>query len=511
MLTILNRSLGFPLAALAVTVMTAAGADKLRDHEVVLDAQGRLQPWTSYDNVLKWSMNFIKRCPTVPTKFGDDPWYLVTAKLSAQGEFLRYQNCQGSHAYWAMETLARYFAYTGDEGAIPPVRRILDRVLFYHSPATWAWPNVPCTQDDSPDGEYTDERSEPDKMSLVGVAYLKFYKFAGEEKYLQAARDIATTLAAHIEPGDENKSPLPFRVNRKTGEVVDAYTAAMICPVMFFDELLRLGETGDGKYQPARDLLWKWILDYPVKNNKWTGYYEDMVVNHANLNQQVPMETARFMLRHPEMDADYKRHVPELLALVKDRFGKTKRFGATSIKEQDICFLEMSSHTARYASIAAKWSSLANDATWREEARAAYALSTYSFYSRHSKDQSAVNYVGMGYTCPWFTDSYFDYLCHIQDGMVEMPEMAPADADHILGTDSIIKQVKYEPGRVTYTTFEPSGNEELRLSFKPATITADDKELAAAAWSYGDYHGASGVLRIHRDAARKVVISAGAK
>ena len=496
------------LSGLAVCAMSASGADKLRDHEVVLDGQGRLQPWTSYDNVLKWSMNFIKSCPTVPTKFGDDPWYLVTSKLSPKGEYLANQNCQGSHAYWAMESLARYFAYTGDEQAIPPVRRILERVLFYHSPTDWAWPNVPSTQDDSPDGEYTDERSEPDKMSLVGVAYLKFYKFTGEEKYLKAACGIAATLAAHLQPGDENKSPLPFRVNRKTGEVVDNYTAAMICPVILFDELIRLGETGAGTYPAARLALWKWILDYPMKNQKWSGYYEDMVNNHSNLNQQIPMETARFMLRHPEMDPDYKRHVPELLVMVKDRFGKTKRFGATSIKEQDICFLEMGSHTARYASIAAEWFSVSQDAAWREEARAAFALSIYSFFSKHSKDQCAVNYVGIGYTCPWFTDSYFDYLCHIQDGMAELPEMAPADADHLIGTDSIIRQVKYETGLVTYTAFEAAGNEELRLSFKPASLIADGKELPASAWCYGEFHGASGVLRIHREAARKVIISA---
>ncbi|MEI6674764.1 MAG: hypothetical protein WCO57_06265 [Verrucomicrobiota bacterium] len=506
----MKRFLNLPLAAigtLAMLTVCASGADKLRDHEVVLDKDGRLQPWTSYDNVLKWSMNFIKRCPTVPTKFGDDPWYLVTSKLSAQGEFLRNQNCQASHAYWAMETLARYYPYTGDEEAIQPVRRILDRVLHYHTPAAWAWPNVPSTQDDSPDGEYTDERSEPDKMSLAGVAYLKFYKLTGEEKYLQAARGIATTLAAHVQPGDENKSPLPFRVNMKTGKVVDGYSAAMISPVVLFDEMLHLGESGEGKYLTARDALWKWLLDYPVKNHKWSGYYEDMVTNVTNMNQQSPMETARFMLRHPELDPDYKRHVPELLAWVKDRFGKTKHHGATSIKEQDICFLEMCSHTARYASVNAKWYDLTQDPAYREEARAAFALSIYSVYSKHSKDQSAINYVGITYTCPWFVDSYFDFLCHIQDGMTELPDMAPADADHVIGSDSIINKIKYQPGRIAYTTFEPKGSECLRLTFKPAFITADGKELAAEAWTYGDYNGVSGVLRIHRSDARSVVIS----
>jgi len=348
-------------------------------------------------------------------------------------------------------------------------------------------------------------------MSLVGVAYLKFYKLTGEERYLQAARGIAATLAAHIQPGDDNKSPLPFRVNMKTGEVVDAYTAAMVSPVMLFDEMLRLGESGDGKYLAARDHLWQWILDHPVKNNKWSGYYEDVVPSISNLNQQIPMETARFMLRRPEMDPDYKRHVPELLAWVKDRFGKTKHHGATSIKEQDTCFLEMCSHTARYASVNAKWYGLTQDPAYREEARAAFALSVYSVYSKYSKDQCAINYVGITYTNPWFVDSYFDFLCHLQDGIRELPDMAPADADHVIGSDSIIRKINYQAGRIAYTTFEPQGGEILRLSFKPGSITGDAKELAAGAWTYGDYQGASGVLRIHRDAARSIVISANSK
>lgn len=491
-----------------VAAHSASAVDKLRDHEVVLDKDGRLQPWTSYDNVLTWSMNFIKACPTAPTKFGDDPWYLVTAEFTVQGGFKSYQNCQGSHAYWAVETLVRYYAYTGDEGAVAPVRRILDRLLQYHSPTNWAWPDVPCTQDDSPDGEYTDEKSEPDKMCLAGVAYLKFYKFTGEEKYLKAARDIAATMMAKVQAGSETNSPLPFRVNRRTGEVIDPYTSDMLAPVLLFTEFLQMGETGQGKYQAVRDDLWRWILEYPVKNNRWTGYYEDMVSNYNNVNQQTPMETARFMMRHPDMDHDYKRHVPGLLALVKERFGKSRRFGATSIKEQDICFQEMSSHTARYASIAAKWFAITQDPAYREEARASFALATYSFYNKHSKDKVALNYVGVGYSVPWFTDSYFDYLCHIQDGMTELPDMAPADADHILGTDSVIRKVKYQPGRIEYSTFEPRGSETLRITFKPRTITADGKELPSGAWTYGSYNGVPGVLRLCREAARNVVISA---
>jgi len=481
-------------------------AENLCDHEVRLDANGRLLPWTSYDNVLRWSMNFIKHCPTTPTCFGDDPWYLVTSKLTNTGQFMRNQNCQGSHAYWGTETLTKYYAYSGDTEAIRSVQSIIDRVLHYHTPADWAWPNVPRTQDNTPNGEYTDETSESDKICLVGVAYIKFYKLTGEEKYLNAARGIAETIIRQVRQGDAERSPLPFRVNLKNGTVTDAYTANMVAPVLFLDELIRLGEPGQPEYQANRDLIWQWILEYPLRNNAWTGFYEDVGV--ISLNQHSPMETARFMLQHPEMDPDYRQHVPVLLAWVKNRFGQTGRYGATSVREQDCCFKEMSSHTARYASIVAQWFAVTQDPKDREDARASFALATYSACSQFSQDDRAVNYVGIGYVNPWFTDSYFDYLAHILDGMAALPEMAPTDADHILGSDSIIRKVTYQPGRIEYTTFEPHGNEILRITFIPQTVTADGKPLAATEWTCVEYRGVPGILRIHRESAREITVRA---
>jgi len=481
---------------------------KYCDHAIVLDKDGLLLPWTTYDNILKGSMKFIEQCPTVPTKYGDDPWYMVTSALTDDGKFMRNQNCQGNHAYMGVETLTRYYAYSGDEAAIVPIRRILDRVLLYHTPADWAWPNVPRTQDNSPDGEYTDTYSEPDKIAAAGVAYIKFYKLTGEEKYLEAARGIAKTIASHVAEGNADASPLPFRVSLQDGKVLVPYTSHIVASVLLLDEMVRLGETGDGVYQAKRDLLRKWVLDYPVKNRLWANYYEDVKDStQENRNQHSPMETARFMLQRPELDPDYRQHVPALLAWVKDRFGKARRHGATSIREQDGCFSEMGSHTARYASIAAMWFGASQDPQYREEAKRSFAVASYSAFSKYSHDDVAINYVGLGYVRPWFTDSYFDYLTHILDGMREMPEMAPADADHIVGSDSIVKKVTYQPGRIEYTTFEPQGNEILRVTFQPKTVTADGKELPVAKWSYGEYRGVPGVLQIHRDATKNVVIA----
>jgi hypothetical protein len=86
--------------------------------------------------------------------------------------------------------------------------------------------------------------------------------------------------------------------------------------------------------------------------------------------------------------------------------------------------------------------------------------------------------------------------------------MAPADANHIIGSDSIITKVVYGLNRIEYATFEARGNDVLRLAFLPRSVIASGKKLSSKDWTYGEYRGVPGVLRIHRDMAQNVVISA---
>lgn len=415
----------FSLSFMYCVIASISYAEILLDHEVILDAKDRLQPCVPYKEVVVGSMTYIKNCPTVRTRHGQDPWYLVTSKLNDDFTFRYNQNNQGSNAYYAVESLRRYLKLTNDETAIAPARLLLDRVMRYHTPKDWAWPEVPRTQDDSPDGHYTDRWSGVDKMCMVGIAYLRFFDITEERKYFDAACAIGKTVSAKVGEGSETKSPLPFRVNMKTGEVLDHYTSGIVFPVIFFEEL-STRETGKHvTYRKLKEQLWEWVMTYPVKNNYWSGYYEDVNSNHDNLNQQVPLETARYMIAHYDDNPEqYQRQIPALIDWVCERFGQTKRYGATSIKEQDGCFREMSSHTARYASIVAGWWNIcetvghldkAQRDALKEEARASLALCTYSTWSRYSTDTEALNYVGAGYLEPWFSDSYFDFLPHVID------------------------------------------------------------------------------------------------
>lgn len=281
-----------PLVPGAAVVNAAA----LCDHEVVLDSTGRLQPWTSYDNVLRYSQNFITNCPTTATAFGNDPWYLVTSKLNADGTYMANQNCQGSHAYWATQTLSKYYAYSGDAATIQPVRNILDRIMQYQTPVNAAWANCPITQDNTPDGQYTDTYSEPDKMAMVGSAYVGFYRLTGEQKYLNAAVGIADTLAQKVQQGDATHLPLPFRVEASSGAVTGVYTSDMVAPVRLFGDLISVGQTGNRAYQTASNTVWDWVMTYPMENNAWSGYYEDVGDSATHLNQQVPIRREIFCI-----------------------------------------------------------------------------------------------------------------------------------------------------------------------------------------------------------------------
>ncbi len=484
----------------------ARNAYELMDHKLVLDDQGRIQPWTTFDHIFNGSMNYIKKCPTTRTIYGDDPLYLVTSSMEADGRTGKNQNNQGGNVYWAVETLKKYYAYTGDKEAIAAIQLLLDRVLYYHTPADWVWPNVPRTQDNSPDGEYTDQFSEVDKICMVSIGYINFYKLTGEQKYLDAAVKIADTVSRYVREGEEFKSPLPFRVDLRTGRIIDEYTASMIYAVIMFDELLQMDcDIPRKEFEQKKDIVWKWIMKYPMQNNIWSGYYEDVTNNHSNFNQQIPMETARYILRNPKMDSDWKTHIPAMISWVEKLFGQTKHWGATSIREQVVCFDEMSSHTTRYASIAAMWYAVSGDEEYKEEARASFAISTYSTFTRHSWDDVAVNRTGIGWVRPWFSDSYFDFMSHIFDGIAAMPEMAPADKDHILQSTSVITDVEYAENKIEYKTFDNKGDEKIKLTFKPRVI-ADGKPLDSKHWSFSKAQDGSYILEIHRNGTTHIII-----
>jgi hypothetical protein len=447
----------------------------INEHEVRLDEEEGLVPWTSYDRVVWLAMDFIRRCP-VEARSGLR-WYLVYSCFWTDPvRPVDWPDNPAGKAAMAVETLVRYYAYSGEGWFIDGVRSMLDRLTAYRTPDSFAWPGVPYASAEPGFGGQFGARgdghfvTEPDKVAQAGQAYLSFFKLTGEEQYLSQARHVADVLADKVRAGDDHHSPWPFRVDVCAGTVVEAYTSHVIAAIRLFDEMMQLDPDSMGRYGSARQVAWEWLLCYPMQTNKWKGYFEDIRLDPENGNreQYSPMETARYLLLHPEKDADWEGHVRALVAWVKETLGAALFFKAVPIHEQKYCYHVMGSHTARFASVCALLAEATGDADLAECARRSFSWASYM-----ADDQGLVR-VGIDrpdyYNQCWFSDGYFDYVPHFLDGMGALPEMAPSTTDHLLRSSSIVQRVTYEPLRIRYRTFDDSAGEVLRLTFEPVAV-----------------------------------------
>src|ERR1019366_1721879 len=78
----------------------------------------------------------------------------------------------------------------------------------------------------------------------------------------------------------------------------------------------------------------------------------------------------------------------------------------------------------------------------------------------------------------WFTDEFADGPRRLMDAFWAVPEWAPADESHLLGSHSVVTKIAYGKGSVTYSTFDPSSTDVLRLNFVPDTVFAGGRKLA---------------------------------
>jgi hypothetical protein len=118
------------------------------------------------------------------------------------------------------------YAYTGDPLIIENMKYLADTYLERSlSDSSDNWPNMPYPYNtDIHSGKYDgDMRNgkgylQPDKAGNFGFELINLYKITGSRKYLDAAKRIGNTLLIKTQPGDNEDSPLPFRVseNRQT-------------------------------------------------------------------------------------------------------------------------------------------------------------------------------------------------------------------------------------------------------------------------------------------------------
>ncbi len=322
-------------------------------------------------------------------------------------------------------------------------------------------------------------------MGADGYAYLRLYEMTGNTKYLRAAIRCAEALVKNYKPGDERLSPWPMRCYARDGKTdgnakMFPYSANVAEPVMLFDELIRLGQGNVDSYKKVREGAWKWLMQYPMRNNVWVGYFEDVPGSMENMNQVIPLELARYLLLHPELDPEWREHSRKLIEWVRmtPKWPKYLVHGALITTEQGdgksfCCNVPnqcCDSHSARLAAVEALYYAHTGDVEYKQAAYRTFNWVTY--FQGLSKDAHAPFSNQW-----WFTDEFADGPRRMMDAFWAVPEWAPEDESHLLGSSSVVTRIAYGAGTVTYSTFDAASTDVLRLDFVPDTIAVGGKPI----------------------------------
>ncbi len=499
---------------------------------VQLDAQGKLLPWPmAGDTGFSYSSHFLTQWTILWDQYNRqrlDYFYCcfdfdrTTYEMFPE---LHWVNSTGYLRAMMQGFVERLYPYTGDPRALEMLENFMDYELENGlTPESYSWAGVPYPSANPGARRYSgwsqhggEDYVEPHVVGEDGYAYLRLYEMTGNTKYLREAIRCAEMLAKHFNPGDEKNSPWPFRCFARDGSIEGArgmspYTANVVEPIMLFDELMRIGQGDVESYKRVREGAWAWLMKYPMTNNVWVGYFEDVGPGMENMNQVIPLELARYVLLHPEKDSDWREHSRKLIDWVKTtpKWPKYIVHGATVTTEQGngkefCCNLPnqcCESHTARLAAADAFYYAKTSDVAYKDAAFRSYNWVTYF--------QGLPGAAHAPYTDQWwFTDEFTDGPRRLMDAFWAVPEWAPEEESHLLGGISPVTKISYGAGSVVYSTFDADASEVLRLDFTPEFVTVNGKllpkraDLTQAGYTFDEK---THVMRVRHEGARDVAI-----
>lgn len=515
--------------------------DTLSYHRILIDDQGNILPWyspdpgLSYDFVIKRIWNFWD---TIRRDMNGLPYYINHQVW--RPEFNDRRGIGGDQLSMALSSWQLLYNYTGNEAVKENMKFIADYYLTHSlSPPDAAWPNIPYPYNTlmysgTFDGDMIlgKNYTQPDKAGSFGIEIVKLYEMTGIERYLDQAILIANTLAEKIKPGNNDKSPMPFKVNAISGETgvlygwpghqvtgYSDYTANYAPTLELFFELQKLNKGNTTAYQNAFDILLNWMKNYPLKTNKWGPFFED--IPGWSDTQMNAIKFARFIMEHREYFPDWKNDVNSIFNWVysnlKDE--RWQKYGVTVVHEQTVYQVPGNSHTSREAATELLFVKLTGDRTRYDNAVRQLNWATYMVdwdgKNRYPRDEV------------WLTDGYGDYVRHYLRAMAVAPELAPSNENHILSTTTILKQVDYPPllnkflqkvvpgefledAAVYYQSFEKNSTETIRLTDKPSAVLVQDRKISengsgGDSWSWKSLT-MGGVLTVKHDSGDRIIV-----
>jgi hypothetical protein len=484
----------------ASSVVTTVDAATIAGRPVALDGSGKLLPWPMPEETgYSYSAYFLSQWTILWDQYNRQrlPYYYccfdfdrTTFELTPDPHWV---NSTGYLRAMMQGFVERLYPYTGDARTLEFLENFVDYELENGTtPKGYAWSQVPYPSANPGAAKYTgwsqhgEDFVEPHVVGEDGYGYLRLYEMTGNTKYLVAAIRCADALAKNFTPGDRDHSPWPYRCHAKDGSLKDGkgmfpYSANVVEPIMLLDELIRLNQGDTAAYKATRAGAWAWLMKYPMQNNVWVGYFEDVQGSMEDMNQVIPLEFARYVLLHPEKDPAWREHARQLMEWVKTtpKWPKYMVHGALITTEQgsgpkDFCCNLPNqccdSHSARLAAVESLYYARTGDIAYKEAAYRTYNWVTY-FQGLPAGAHAPFS------TQWWFTDEFTDGPRRMMDAFWAVPEWAPADESHLLGSLSAVTKIAYGAGRVTYSTFDADSTDVLRLNFAPDSIRVGGRPI----------------------------------
>lgn len=491
--------------------------EKLLYHHIVTDENGYILPWyssdlgKSYDFVINAVWNFWD---TMRTDKNGLPYYMNHQVW--RPDFNDRRGVGGDQFAMALSSWNLFYGYSGNEMVKEEMKFIADYYITHSlSPAGAAWPNLPYPYNTLIySGIYDGDMvigpgfTQPDKAGSFGLELVKLYKMTSttsypnvtDKRYLNAAIEIANTLADKMIAGDENNSPLPFKVNAISGETgklknnsgdgkddqLSSYTSNWSGTMELFLNLIELKQGETEKYRKSFDILLNWMKNYPLKTNKWGPFFED--IPGWSDTQINAVTFAQFIMNHTEYFPDWKTESKGIFDWVYKTLGNNEweKYGVKVVNEQTAYQTPGNSHSSRQASAELQFAALTGDKSFITNAIRTLSWATYMVdcdgKNRYPRDEN------------WLTDGYGDYVRHYLRAMTFKPELAPSDQNHLLSSTSVIQLMEYPPNinkfwssgvaedkvkftLLNYHTFDEKATETIRMTQKPSEVLVNQKPI----------------------------------
>lgn len=411
-----------------------ARPERIAFHAARYDADGKLLPWSSWNDALAREMEWYLNCPLDPrgypvfvfTTFMNDAYQpyktdIIPCTQDGMGivSYLKYWEYKERSDPRVLEWARKMGDYlvketlTPDEGAYPRFTR-----------STGDNRNFPIKTASQGDAMYGVNVIEPDKGGLAGYALVLLYDATGERGYLDQAVHNADVLVKNMRTGTAARAPWPFRVDAITGQYWGERNGNMVFILRLFDELIVRGRT---EYQAPRDALWAWIKTCQIPSpdargeNLWVDFFEDQT-RPDNRTSWAPLEMARYLIEKKEsLDPDWKEYAEKLIQFALRYFADWQPGGVITMGEQDVDMRAWGGACAKLGGVAAMYYAAGGGDAYKDIAFHNLTWMTYYIDTDGCASHLTGHYSPLK-RGGWQEDCHTDVIHNFMDAIAVVPE-----------------------------------------------------------------------------------------